>query len=289
MEQRNDGSPWYPVGGYVSDPSTYTLPWTSLSAGDKSAFAASFATTHYWRLTCSDAVGRSTSRTWSLQKSSAFPTVVDATLNLNCATPPPSISVQCANSDYYAVTDNTTNAVIGSGAGTAGTVVLPNVDATYRVTCKQGGAGGTPNTGQYLRTYNASMCTTQATSFTATPRTIKSGSVSTLQWSINQPSAACSLVAAPVCLGTCSQTRIDNVTLLNNELLNGYTDANDPNNVNGELRKVIDAIQKEAFNNGISGKGLGKKSLRINNTTDFIINCGTPQKVRVQVTNDTEA
>ena len=135
------------------------------------------------------------------------------------------------------------------------------------------------------------MCTTQTGTFTATPRTIKAGSVSTLQWSINNPTNACSLTAVPVCTGTCNAARTAAAATLNTTLQTGTTDANDPNNINGELRTIQNAIQTEAFNNGVPGKALGKKSLRINYTTDFILDCGAggSQKTRVQVTNETES
>jgi hypothetical protein len=97
-------------------------------------------------------------------------------------------------------------------------------------------------------------------------------------------------VATSTCVGTCGASTIIDTDALNTELLTGYTDVNDPNNINGELRTVTDAIQKEAFNNGISGKGKGKKSIRVYHTTDLILQCGaaTPQKIRLQVTNDVQ-
>jgi hypothetical protein len=293
MDQRNDNSGWYPSGSYASATSTYTLLFSSLSPSDRAGFASSFTNAHYWRLTCSDSLGRSKSLTWSLDKTGAFPTVVDATLNLNCnpAPPAPTISVQCANADYYEVRNNTTNALVGSGAGTIGTVSIGNANATYRVTCKQGGSGGTANAGQYLRTYNSSMCGTTITNFTATPRTIKAGSVTTLQWTISQPTASCTLTAQPVCTGPCSPAKTADAATLNTKISTENTDANDPNNINDTLRSITNAIQSEAFNNGVSGKAIGKKSLKVNYTTDFILNCSTStpgQKVRIQVSNDTQ-
>jgi hypothetical protein len=297
MDQRNDNSGWYPNGGYASATSTYTFLFSSLSSSDRSGFASGFTNAHYWRLTCSDSLGRSKSLTWSLDKAGSFPTVVDATLNLNCtpAPPQPSITIQCANADYYEVRNNATNALVGSGAGTVGTIPLGNVNGTYKVTCKQGGSSGTANAGQYLRTYNSSMCGTTITNFTATPKTIKAGSVSTLQWTISQPTSSCTLTAAPVCAtNVCDPlrdaTRIANASSLNTQLQNENTDANDPDNINGDLRRIVDAVQKEAFNNGVPGYAKGKKSIRIKNTTDFILNCGVGslQKVRIQVSDDRE-
>lgn len=290
MDQRNDNSTWYPTPGYDSATSSYTLLYSSLSAADRASFASSFSTSHYWRLTCFDNVGRSKSLTWGLEKSTDYPTVVDATLNLNCTpTPAPAITVQCANSDYYEVANNATNAIISSGASAGGVVTLPTSNATYRVVCKQGGSGGIASAGQYLRTYSANMCTTQA-SLTAAPRTIKAGTVTTLNWSIFQPNATCTLTASSTCIGACSAARITNENTLNTEIQTGNTDTNDPNNINGETRTVLDALRTEAFNNGISGRALGKKTLRVNNTTDFLLQCGTTtsQRARVQVINDTQ-
>jgi hypothetical protein len=78
---------------------------------------------------------------------------------------------------------------------------------------------------------------------------------------------------------------------LNTKITTENTDINDPNNINNTLRTITEAIQNEAFNNGVSGKAIGKKSLKINYTTDFILNCSTStpgKKVRVQVSNDNQ-
>jgi hypothetical protein len=92
------------------------------------------------------------------------------------------------------------------------------------------------------------------------------------------------------CSPVTDATRIANANTLTAELQTGSTDANDPDNINGDLRTVLDAIQKDAFNNGVPGYAKGKKSLRVRNTTDFTLNCGigAQQKIRVQVSDDRE-
>jgi hypothetical protein len=94
-----------------------------------------------------------------------------------------------------------------------------------------------------------------------------------------------------VCTGPCSPAKTADAATLNTKISTENTDANDPNNINDTLRSITNAIQSEAFNNGVSGKAIGKKSLKVNYTTDFILNCSTStpgQKVRIQVSNDTQ-
>ena len=291
MDQRNDGGAWYPNPAYASSPSSYTLLWSSLTASEKTGFAASFAMQHDWRLTCTDSEGKSGVLIWSLVKSDTFPTVIDASLNPACSGGSPTITVGCVNSDYYEVR-NSANAIIASANATNGVVNLTGED-TYKVICKQGGSTGTASR-EVLRTYSASMCLTQANGFTATPVSLQSGGLSTLRWTITNPSASCTMTASPVCAGSgaCSQARVAETDAINAGIANEtiLTDANDPNNINGIIRSVKDSVQTEAYNNGVAGLGLGKKTFRLNYTTDFTVDCGggALQKLRVLITNDNE-
>ena len=287
MDQRNDGDVWYPSPAYASDPSSYTFNWSSLSSSEKSSFANSFGAQHDWRLTCTDSQGRTGSLIWSLVKSDNFPTVIDASLNPHCSGGSPTITVGCANSDYFDV-KNSSNSIIGSG-GTSGVITLPG-EGTYKVVCKQGGASGTASR-EVLRTYSSSMCTASGSSFTASPVSLQSGGLSTVKWTIANPTTSCVMSAAPVCAGTCSAARTAEASAITSGIADGsiLTDANDINNINGIIRTVKDAVQTEAFNNGVAGQAIGKKTFRLNYTTDFQIQCGANvQKLRVLITNDNE-
>jgi hypothetical protein len=288
MDQRNDGGLWYPTPPYATNPTTYTFSWSSMSAADKSAFKNSFSSQHDWRITCYDSENKAKKLIWSLVKSDIFPKVIDATLNLNCGNPPPSITLQCLHSDTYELKRASGEMISSVGTTSATVNLIEPYEDTYKVICKSGGPAGVASR-EVLRTYSEIMCQTQTTGFIASPATIRSGNVSTLTWNIANPSPACQITATPVCSGTCSQTRIDAAAVLNNKLATENTDANDPYSVPGVPRTVTQAITEEAFNNGISGKGLGKKSLQIKYTTDFEISCGSAsQKARVTVSNDNE-
>lgn len=292
MDQRNDNGAWYPNPAYATNISGYTFLFNSLNASERAAFMGGFAFQHDWRLTCTDQSGRVGRLVWSLQKASVFPTVLEAALNLNCTPAPaqPTINVQCSNSDYYEVT-NGLGAVIASGPSTNATVSLGGVEGLYRVTCKQGGASGTPSR-QVLRTYSASMCTSQASALNATPRTIRRGSATTLTWTILQPNDTCQFSATPVCSGACSPARTTAAAAVNTKLQTENTDVNDPHSAPGIPRTITEAIQEEAYSYAATGKGMGKKTLQLDYSTDFELSCGTStpssQRVRVVVTNDNE-
>jgi hypothetical protein len=286
MQTRSDTGGW--SAPYASDPSTYTLSWTDLTEQDKLDFIASFSQYRYWKLTCFDEQSRSSTLSWGIQKTNNYPTVLGAVLNTSC-TPPitTSLDVSCTNSDGYEVRDVNTNTLIASGTTANATVPLPG-PGTYSTICK---LGSLTSYGRYHRTVGTSLCTTVINSFTATPRTIRSGGIITLQWNISSPTSTCSITSSPVCAGTCSQERIDESNEINNRLFSESTDANDRNNLNGEPRTILDALRSEAFNNAVTGKALGKKSFHIKYTTDFLLQCpGTPaaKKIQVQVSNDRE-
>ncbi|MDB5259774.1 MAG: hypothetical protein JWN37_5 [Candidatus Nomurabacteria bacterium] len=219
------------------------------------------------------------------------PVVLDATMNANCAVEPPAptLSLQCGNSDYYQV-KNSANIIVSGGPQTSATINIPDVDETYNVVCKSGGASGY-SSGAVYRSYTTNMCTPKSAVLTANPRSINKGGSSSFDWTIIRPGSSCNLTAAVVCTGghtACTQDRLNAETALNQKIQTENTDANDPNNA-GTVRKVVaDAIKKYAP--GISGKAIGKKTLQLDYTTDFTLDCGSgiQSKVRVQVTTDNE-
>jgi hypothetical protein len=287
MQQRNDGGAWAPIPGYASDPQTYTLAWSTLTQQEKTDFITGFTLSHEWNLTCADAVGRTSSLIWKLIKDQNPPVVMSANMNNSCQTQPPvpSLSVSCMDADYIEVTNQTTGAVVGSANQISATIPIPS-PGIYVANCRSGGANGIISTTPLIRTYDPSVCNTAIQSFIAAPKTIKAGSSVVIQWDILKPSGLCTLTATASCVGTCSQQKIQEAALISGKLQNENTDVNDPD---GAGRPMPTALSQNVITDGSTPRARGKKSIKVNYTTDFLLTCGTvDKKVRVQVSNDKE-
>lgn len=206
------------------------------------------------------------------------PSVTSATVTPVCngtTTSNATLSVQCSSSTGFRV-ENSSDQIISNSSSPSGDVSL-NQTGTYGIVCVNGSTSGT----KVYRTFSSSLCGTQIISFTASPTTISSGALSTLTWKIEGTPNSCTLSASPVCAnGSCSQSATDDASSLNSTLTNGNTDANDP----AGSRPIPSTLQNNASG---SSYATGKKTLKINRTTDFLIDCGSgvSKKVRVQVTN----
>lgn len=223
-------------------------------------------------------------------KCKALPPTVSATLSGN-RTALGTINLTCTNANSWSVV-RTEGGFTQTGTGLTASV---NVTQSGNYTIQCIGWDTAATTAIFYANYPllpADM------TIDASPKTIPAGSVSSLTWSITNSSSTCMITAAPVCTsGTCSQSRIDAVAAVNSTISTANTDSNDIYNLPGVLRTVRNAIKLPAPNNNPTGlKALGKKSIPLNFTTDFTLDCGpgtiyeplTPKKVRVQVTNDNE-
>jgi hypothetical protein len=123
------------------------------------------------------------------------------------------------------------------------------------------------------------------------PKTIDKSKGATVLWSVTEPSTVCSLRAVAVCEGgrsNCTQERLSEETSINQILTSGTTDANDPY---GPGRNMTSAVQTLApQNNPTENKSLGKRTILMNYTTDFILDCGGTliKKARVVVSDENE-
>ncbi|MFA6608568.1 MAG: hypothetical protein WCT07_01510 [Candidatus Paceibacterota bacterium] len=222
-------------------------------------------------------------------KCKALPPTVNATLS-GQNTPLGTISLTCTNSNSWSVV-RTEGGFTKTGTGSTALVSITD-SGNYTVNCI--GWDATATAALFYASYAllpADM------SIIAMPVTIQAGSASSISWSVTNATTSCMITAAPVCSGTCSQSRLDAVAVINSTLQTGKTDANDIYNLTGSLRTIKNAIQTVAPANNPTGlKALGKKTMPINFTTDFTLDCGpgnayqtlTPKKVRVQVTNETQ-
>ncbi len=138
--------------------------------------------------------------------------------------------------------------------------------------------------------WNGNACVTpssQVTTLIAEPRTSTLGVSSVLSWDVKFPSASCTLSATTICAnGSCvaGSPEITAQNTLNAAIQNGNTDANDPYGASRPMSSAIKTISPISTTDA-----LGKKTLQINYTTDFLLQCGeSSRKVRFLITTNNE-
>lgn len=198
------------------------------------------------------------------------------------------IKYTCSNATQYTVLRDTGSPVVIATTTYTGQVTIPNsvhnsISGNYTIYCWSGNM--TPTPGSLM--YSSTALPTNSIIFKATPVTIKAGTVSTLTWSIDNPVSGCKITATKVCGATCIPERTADVTQINNEL-KSTTDLNDPYGPGRDMVGASGALTTEAVSGG--AKALGKKSIRVNYTTDLELSCPstTSKKIRIQVTNENE-
>lgn len=222
------------------------------------------------------------------------PSVLSATITPNSCTlaNPPTLALTCANADSYDVQAVSTGLSVSPAPGPtpAPTITLPITAESYRVTCLQGAVSSSP----VIRNYSPTLCTTSNISITASPRTIRKSSVSTISWAMLGDSSACRLTVTPVCpanpsdpTSCAADPRGISAAALNDRFASTTSDMTDANDPYGQ-RNIFTALTVPVTLTP-TVRTAGKKSLQIDYTTDFQLQCGTLiQKVRVLVTNDNE-
>jgi hypothetical protein len=204
-----------------------------------------------------------------------LPKVVNPILSGN-HTSTGTFSFSCINStNYKIIRDGTT---ISNSSYTGPVSKNITVAGNYTAMCING-----TYSDSYVVLYDPTPANPSNLSLTGTPRTIESGGKVTLSWSINNPTNSCKITATPVCTGTCTSAQTSAAASLQTTLNTGSTDSNDPNG---------SRTMSTALHTVISGtKALGKKTIQINYTTDFGLNCGTTtatSSVRVLVSTSNE-
>lgn len=138
-----------------------------------------------------------------------------------------------------------------------------------------------------------------------TPATISKGNATAISWVVMYPGPVqstprtCVLTATPVCTNgsstKCTTAQTAAGQLLNTEILNNFTDTNDPAGVRKISPTALNTIYPSyTADDGITDwKATGKKTFLLSNSMDFELNCqGTgpyeKAKVRVNVTSSNE-
>jgi hypothetical protein len=194
---------------------------------------------------------------------------------------PGNIALTCLNSDRYKVLKE--GVLFKSGAYLS-TVNVPVTDsANYSIICIQGSYDSLP----VVKYYNSPPPPTPVISITSSPRTIPKNVDSALSWSVQFPVPSCKLTAKVVCTNdACTAEQKSAETVLNAKIASENTDTTDPNG----SRKITNAVKIMIPSHiNTDWKALGKKTLKIGNTTDFTIACGvTKSTTRVRVTQSNE-
>lgn len=195
------------------------------------------------------------------------------------------ISFSCSDSATYSITraEGATGSFPVTNQAYTGAVSAPvTVEGNYTVTCSNGSLSDSESV--FYTPYAEGI----TVSLVATPRSVKSGGVSTLSWTVINPPqgvSACTITASAVCAtGACTSPanddRIDNASALSAQLQTGRTDSNDPY---GASRLMSVALKTPV------ARANGKKTLTLTYTTDFTLTCQDKvQKVRMQVGEENE-
>lgn len=210
------------------------------------------------------------------------PAVTNLTLTGN-NTPSGSISFGCSNSSQYSIvrTEGATGIFPVTAAYSGPVTVAVSVAGNYQVTCSTAIQSASQTVA-----YDPNAALASNLSLTATPRSIEKNAKVTLAWSITNPNTSCRIIVTPVCTGTCAAAQTSEASSLQTAMDSGSTDSNDPY---GASRTMTSALQTPYTAGGTVAKG--KKTIQVNYTTDFKLQCGTSTAsttIRVLVTKANE-
>ncbi len=180
---------------------------------------------------------------------------------------PGNLIFSCANTDNYTVTNTDKNLLVATGTY-VGEVSTPlDIGGNYSVTCVYG-----TYRGQSSVVYYNTVTPAPTLSLSLTPRLVKPGGTTTLDWSIMFPQESCSLSSKIFCASTgCTPEQIESEVDINHILEAGSGDTNQ----GGMLTQIQDSLT--SFASGTyEGEWTvsGVKTLKISYTTDFILSCG---------------
>ncbi len=210
---------------------------------------------------------------------SPSPTIINPQV-VNNNTPSGSLSFSCSNATSYSIVRDGT-VLVDHQTYTSAVMYPVTTEGNYDMICWNGALSAN----QVL--FYSPNSITGSVSLIAAPATAKAGALSTLSWNISNPTTICKITASPVyTAGSGADAGRDAAAAtLTAQLTNpSQTDINDPYG----QRAMLTALRTAAP--GVTTKALGKKSLLMQYTTDFLLDCGTStqRKVRVQVANENE-
>lgn len=199
--------------------------------------------------------------------------------------PPGTLTLTCSGSNAYSITRDGNSFVPVTPYTGPVTVNTVSLGGSYVMKCIYGSVSD-----QVVRPYEAVPGATLI-NLKITPTTIASKDDVVITWDTKFPTNACSLSASVVCANNaCSAPQLSETSALNQILNSTTTDRNDPS-TQRPLQTAIRTVapghkDKDVPIVLVDWKALGKKTLKIRYTTDFIYDCGGGNKAtkRVQVT-----
>ncbi len=200
--------------------------------------------------------------------------------------PPGSLNFSCTGSTDYTILDTTNNTVKVATTTYTTAVSWPvSTEAQYAVKCLSGNVADSKPLYYSVSPPPGSP----KINLVITPRTITPNEKVTLTWDTIFPINTCSLTAKVVCANSaCSAAQIVEQAKLTAVLVATTTDSNDPHGSSRNLQMAVRTVAPGHTTTDF--KALGRKTLTIKYTTDFIYDCGSGRKEtkRVQVTKNEE-
>jgi hypothetical protein len=250
MAQRNDNGSWYSNIPPDTDPSNYTLAWSSMLTSDKQAFVNSFTTKHDWKITCVSPLGQITSVTWSLVKVRPSIPIIDSITQPASGPTLADVTLHCSIlATNYKIRDSL-GTIVQTGVGTTGISSIawsPTDAGNYSLTCDDGPV--------VVVAITANMWD-PTFEIKGSTKSLGNTSSVTLTWKttnqINPSDLATCRIWAEVtipatCDATCLAARDAASTTLNNAIQTGFTDVNDPYWPNGAgTRTIVRALTTPA-------------------------------------------
>lgn len=219
----------------------------------------------------------------------ANPGVVEPVIIEGLYYPPGAFRFSCINSTHYTILK--AGAVFRATTTYNGEETIPVTDeAQYIVRCLSG------NVADSEPVYYSSTPDPTLINLKISPASLAEKDDVVISWDTKFPTNACSLYASVVCANNaCGAAQLAASTTLNQTLKTTTTDRNDPS---GErlLQTAVKTVAPGHKDRAdpililTDWKALGKKTIEIQYTTDFIYDCGGGNKVtrRVKVTKEVE-
>ena len=224
--------------------------------------------------------------TWDTMNSACVNPQVIAYFITNNYYPPGSLNFSCTGSTDYTILDTTNNTVKVATTTYTTAVSWPvSTEAQYAVKCLSGNVADSKPLYYSVSPPPGSP----KINLVITPRTITPNEKVTLTWDTIFPINTCSLTAKVVCANSaCSAAQIVEQAKLTAVLVATTTDSNDPHGSSRNLQMAVRTVAPGHTTTDF--KALGRKTLTIKYTTDFIYDCGSGRKEtkRVQVTKNEE-
>lgn len=214
------------------------------------------------------------------------------------------LSFSCNYADYYRIIRTADGAIVREDLYVGEVTYKPSDDGYYNISCENTSLAATlPPVAIVSGCPLNIVCNMAVTPrlesvppeptviLNAVPKTLQGGTETQISWKVNFPTSACKLYALSVCTGasrtTCTPEQVTNENRVKTILQSENTDANDPDT----SRPIQTAVKTIITQDGvIPWQARGKKTILINKSTDFFLECGSGhyQNVRVQVAKSNE-